>query len=393
MRKVVGPAALMLAMILAMASVTSCRSSKKTPAQETEERNTEAPATEATETEAPTTEEPKTEETTTAVPATEAPTTEEPPTEEPAAAYDLPDGFKAILYEGVIIFLPENFVGQEYGNGYLYVSDTYPDPSDTVTIGASDGDPGLLTETVLKLMVTSGYERIGVEIRDFSYQKEEIKGGELVRCSYRYEMNGVSLTQNSNFILLGDMMITVAYTEASGTYADAFAFSMDHLLIEDALEEGYRTPEGFKDVAFAGLLVSIPESFQLINEQARSVTFVDRNSVIVFQVDMSWPINAYSERLMKELLEKSVENLSGLPYVDSIEMTEYAHRKGELNGLKYVETNAMVEVNDNPVLYNVFIVQIGEINVFIQMAMNMFDFDRDDYETIRNSIRKDPVER
>ena len=233
MRKVVGPAALMLAMILAMASVTSCRSSEKTPAQETEERNTEAPATEATETEAPTTEEPKTEETTTAVPATEAPTTEEPPTEEPAAAYDLPDGFKAILYEGVIIFLPENFVGQEYGNGYIYVSDTYPDPSDTVTIGASDGDPGLLTETVLKLMVTSGYERIGVEIRDFSYQKEEIKGGELVRCSYRYEMNGVSLTQNSNFILLGDMMITVAYTEASGTYADAFAFSMDHLLIED----------------------------------------------------------------------------------------------------------------------------------------------------------------
>ena len=108
---------------------------------------------------------------------------------------------------------------------------------------------------------------------------------------------------------------------------------------------------------------------------------------------MSWPINAYSERLMKELLEKSVENLSGLPYVDSIEMTEYAHRKGELNGLKYVETNAMVEVNDNPVLNNIFIVQVGEINVFIQMAMNMFDFDRDDYETIRNSIRKDPVER
>ena len=290
-------------------------------------------------------------------------------------------------------FLPENFVGQEYGNGYIYVSDTYPDPSDTVTIGASDGDPGLLTETVLKLMVTSGYERIGVEIRDFSYQKEEIKGGELVRCSYRYEMNGVSLTQNSNFILLGDMMITVAYTEASGTYADAFAFSMDHLLIEDALEEGYRTPEGFKDVAFGGLLVSIPESFQLTNEQARSVTFVDGTSIVVFQVDMSWPINAYSERLMKELLEKSVENLSGLPYVDSIEMTEYAHRKGELNGLKYVETNAMVEVNGTPVLYNVFIVQIGEINVFIQMAMNMFDFDRDDYETIRNSIRKDTVER
>ena len=53
----------------------------------------------------------------------------------------------------------------------------------------------------------------------------------------------------------------------------------------------------------------------------------------------------------------------------------------------------MVEVNDNPVLYNVFIVQVGEINVFISMAMNMFDFDRDDYETIRNSIRKDPVER
>ena len=147
---------------------------------------------------------------------------------ESAKAPETEDLSNRFVYEGVSVELPEGFEVKETSGVTTATYKDYPLHADNITFVKSDDKISEYSESALR----AEFEKLFGNIGNYSYEKINIGGYEVVVTKLDFEYLGVSMHESIYTCFLNSTSITVTYASVSGDFDHAFDLSAASLRIE-----------------------------------------------------------------------------------------------------------------------------------------------------------------
>ena len=144
---------------------------------------------------------------------------------------------------------------------------------------------------------------------------------------------------------------------------------------------GYETPGEYRDFSCSGLVLSVPEFFEVTeenNEQTILMAVPTDGSNIVIQAPTNIALSMYTSKLLQRTLIKSLG-----------ELKEYSYAEGVVNGLRYICVGAKFIKEDVSMKQTLYVVELDAQTVIVTMT-DVEDHYKEVFETVGKSIHRAP---
>ena len=146
----------------------------------------------------------------------------------PAEAPGTEDLSNRFVYDGVSVELPEGFEVKETSGVTMATYKDYPLHADNITFVKSNDKISDYTENALRTQFENLFGKIG----NYSYEKINVGGYEVVVTKLDFEYLGVAMHEAIYTCFINSTSVTVTYASVSGDFDHAFDLSAASLRIE-----------------------------------------------------------------------------------------------------------------------------------------------------------------